>query len=180
MRSNQKRSRSKEIKETLRPAVENLIGQEVRLLQLDRIHTPPFVLEELSLSIIESKREVIHLTPSMTQKERERLIQKMVREAVEGEIERTVQHRGNPCLRCGHLRYYDWELNPHENFPTGIRRARALGCDRLQTVSRVRCERFIESSGPLSVMDYVEEMTLLYEIRERFEKMKEIWDYFNR
>ena len=170
----------KESKEALRSVIEHLVGQEIRLSQFSRVHTPSFILEELSVSIRESKKEVALLAESLTQKERATLIKRMVREAVEEEIERTVQHRGNPCLRCVHLRYFDWELSPHERFPLGTQRARAIGCDRLQPVSRVRCERFIESSGPLSVMDYVDEMTLLYEIRERFEKMKEIWDYFNR
>ena len=180
MRSNKKGPRKKETEEILKSAVENLISQEVRFLQLDRINPPPFILKELSLLIIESKRKVVLLIESLTQKERERLIRKMVREAVEGEIERTVQHRGNPCLRCVHLRYYDWELNPHESFPMGTRRARVIGCDRHQPVSRVRCERFMETPGALSVADYVEEMALLYEMREMFEEIGEIWDYFSR
>ena len=170
----------KELREALKLAIENLMGQEIRLLQLDRIDSPSVILEEISSSIKESKREVIYLTQSMAPKERKTLIKKMIREAVEEEIERTVQHRGNPCLRCGHLRYYDWELNPHTAFPMGMERARAIGCDRLQAISRVRCERFVEIPGAISVMDYVEEMTLLYEIRDRFKKMREIWDYFNR
>ena len=38
-----------------------------------------------------------------------------------------------------------------------------------------------KSPGAISVMDYVEEMTLLYEIREMFKKMREIWeDYLMR
>ena len=176
MRSNKKRPRKEERADTLKSAVENLVSQEIRCLQLGRINSPSFILEELSLSIIESKREVVLLTQSLVEKERTTLIKKIIREAVEEEIERTVQHRGIPCLRCTHLRYYDWELNPHEQFPKGTRRAMAIGCDRLQPVSRVRCERFVEIPGALSVMDYVEEMTLLYEIRERFKKTKKIWE----
>jgi len=172
------RSTKKESKEALRSVIEHLVGQEIRLSQFSRVHTPSFILEELSGSIKESKKEVALLAESLTQKEKATLIKRMVREAVEEEIERTVQHRGNPCLRCGHLRYYDWELNPHENFPTGIMRARAIGCDRLQTVSRVRCERFIETPGTISVLDYVDEMALLYEVREMFKKMREIWEEY--
>jgi hypothetical protein len=171
-------STKKESKEALRSVVEHLVGQEIRLSQFSRVHTPSFLLEELSVSIKESKKEVALLTESLTQKERATLIKRMIREAVEEEIERTVQHRGNPCLRCGHLRYYDWELNPHENFPTGIRRARAIGCDRLQAVFRVRCERFIETPGTISVLDYVDEMALLYEVREMFKKMRETWEEY--
>ena len=172
------RSTKKESKEGLRSVIEHLVGQEIRLSQLNRVHSPPFLLEELSVSIKESKKEAALLTESLTQKERATLIKRMIREAVEEEIERTVQHRGNPCLRCGHLRYYDSELNPHETFPTGTRRTMAIGCDRLQTVSRVRCERFIETPGTLSVLDYVDEMALLYEVREMFRKMREIWEEY--
>ena len=171
------RSSKKELNAALKPAVENLVGQEIRLLQLVRVHSPSFVLEEISASVRETKREVALLTEALTQKEKTTLIKKMIRQAVEEEIERTVQHRGNPCLRCGHLRYYDWELNPHADFPVGTR-ARAIGCDRIQVVSRVRCEQFTEIPGAISVMDYVEEMTLLYEIRDRFKKMREIWEEY--
>jgi len=176
MRPNKKASDKKEIREKLKPEIENLVCQEVRLLHFGRIHIPSFVLEELTVSIHESKGEVVLLTQSLDQKERATLIKKMVRNAVEEEIERTVQQRGNPCLRCTHLRYYDWELNPHEHFPMGTRRAMVLGCDRLQPVSRVRCERFVENPSAISVMDYVEEMALLYEIREMFKNMEKIWE----
>ncbi len=60
----------------------------------------------------------------------------------------------------------------------GTRRARVIGCDRHQPVSRVRCERFMETPGALSVADYVEEMALLYEMREMFEEIGEIWRLF--
>lgn len=172
------RSNKKELKKALKSTIENLVVQEIRLLQLARTHTPPFILEEMADSIKESKREVLLLTESLAQTGKTTLIKKMIREAVEEEIERTVQHRGNPCLRCTHLRYYDWELEPHENFPTGISRAKAIGCDRLQVVSRVRCERFIENPGAISVMDYVDDMNALYEMREMFEKMKKIWEEY--
>jgi hypothetical protein len=172
------RSTKKESKEALRSVIEHLVDQEIRLSQFSRVHTPSFLLEELSVSIKESKREVALLSESLAQRERATLIKRMIREAVEEEIERTVQHRGNPCLRCGHLRYYDWELNPHENFPTGTRRAKAIGCDRLQAASRVRCERFIETPGTISVLDYIDEMALLYEVREMFRKMREIWEEY--
>ncbi len=68
MRSNKKGPRKKETEEILKSAVENLISQEVRFLQLDRINPPPFILKELSLSIIESKRKVVLLIESLTAK----------------------------------------------------------------------------------------------------------------
>jgi len=165
------------MKETLKSAIENLVSQEIRLLQLGRTHTPSLMLEALSVSIRESKREVAHLTEVLPRKERATLVKKMIRETVEEEIERTIQQRGNPCLRCIHLRYYDWELNPYENFPIGSSRARAIGCDQLQGVSRVRCERFIETQS-LSVMDHVDKVALLYELRTMFKKMRKIWEEY--
>ena len=178
MQSNKKVSNKKEMKEALKPEIENLVGQEIRLLQFGRVHTPSFVLDELSVSIRGSKREMAHLTESLTQKERATLVKKMIREVLDEEIERMVKQRGNPCLRCIHMRYYDWELTPHAAFPLGTERARAVGCDRHQAVSRVRCERFIETPGAFSVVDYVDELTLLYEMREMFKKMREIWEEY--
>ncbi len=165
-----------ELEAALKPAVENLVYQEIRLIYVGRMGTPSIVVEGITETVKDLKREVVNLTQSITQKERASLIKKMIREAVEEEIERTVQHRGNPCLRCSHLRYYDWEMNPHQEFPTGARQARAIGCDQLQAVSRVRCERFVETLGAISITDHVEAMTILYELRETFKKMKEIWE----
>ncbi len=172
------RTNKKELKEALKPAIENLVCQETRLLHFGRMGAPSFIVEETVVTIQELKRELVHLTQSIAQTERASLVKKMMREAVEEEIERTLRHRGNPCLRCGHLRYYDWEMNPHEKFPMGETQAKAIGCDELQAVSRTRCDRFIESPGVISVMDYVEEMTLLYEMREMFKKMKKIWEEY--
>jgi len=166
----------KELEAALRPAVENLVCQEVRLLHFGRMSAPSMIVEETVVTIKDLKRELVNLAQPITQKERASLIKKMIRETVEEEIERTVQHRGNPCLRCSHLRYYDWEMNPHQEFPTGARQARAIGCDQLQAVSRVRCERFVETPGAISITDHVEAMTILYELRETFKKMKEIWE----
>ena len=172
------KSNKKEFREALKSTIENLVVQEVRIQELARTHTPPFILEEMAVSIKESKEEIVRLAEPLAQRERASLIKRMIREAVEEEIERTIQQRGIPCLRCAHLRYYDWELEHHETFPTGAIRARAIGCDRLQAVSRVRCERFIESAGALSVVDYVDDINLLYEMREMFKKMKKIWEEY--
>lgn len=178
MRTKRKASEKKEIRETLKSSIDTLVCQEIRLLQLSRVHAPSFVVEDVSFLIRESKREVMDLTDSLAAKERSTLLKKMIREAVEEEIERTIQHRGISCLRCSHMRYYDSELHPHDQLPMGANRAWVIGCDQLQPVSRIRCERFAEALGALSVMDYVEEMALLYEVREMFKKMKEIWEEY--
>ena len=171
-------NKKKELKAALKPTIEDLICQEIRLIHFERMHTPSLVVEGIAATVRELKRELVNLTQSVAQKERAGLIKRMIREAVEEEIERTVHHRGNPCLRCSHLRYYDWEMNPHEKFPVEARQAKVIGCDHLQGVSRVRCERFVETSGAISVTDYVEEMTILYELREIFGKMKELWEEY--
>jgi len=170
--------KKRELKVALKPTIENLVCQEIRLLHFERMDTPSLIVEGIAATVRELKKELVNLTQSIAQKERTSLIKRMIRETLEEEIERTVQHRGNPCLRCSHLRYYDWEMNPHEKFPVGIRQAKAIGCDQLQGVSRVRCERFIETSGAISVTNYVEEITILYELREMFRKMKEPWEEY--
>jgi hypothetical protein len=175
MRPNKKASNKKEIREKLKPEIENLVCQEVRLMHFGRIRTPALLVEEITVSIKELKREVSDLTQSLAQKERISVIRKLIQEALDDEIERTIQQRGNFCLRCAHMRFYDEELSPHAAFPTGTKRARAIGCDRLQPVSKERCERFLETSYPLSVMDYMDELDLLYELRDMFKEMEEVW-----
>jgi len=170
-------STKQELKDSLKPAIENLVCQETRLIHFRRMGAPSFVMEGTVEAIRELKRELVGLTQAIARPERPDLIKKMIGEAVEEEIERTVRMRGNPCLRCSHLRYYDWEMNPHEEFPMGASPAKAIGCDELQGVSRVRCERFVETPGAVSPEEYIDEMNLLYDLREMFREMKEIWDY---
>jgi len=164
----------KPAEEALRATVDNLVRQEVRLLHLERLGAPSFVLGELTTTIREMKRELINLIDCLPQRKGDGLIKRMIREALEEEIERTVEQRGKPCLRCGRLRYYDSELTPHFRFPVGTRPARALGCDQLSDFSGVRCERFVETRGRISTVGYIEELNLLYEVRDRFKRMKEI------
>jgi len=164
----------KAAEEALKATVDNLVRHEVRLLHLERLGAPSFVLGELATTIREMKKELINLIGCLPQREGEGLIKRTIREALEEEIERTVGQRGKPCLRCARLRYYDSELNPHFRFPVGTRPARALGCDQLSDFSGVRCRRFVETGGRISTVGYIEELNLLYEMRDRFKRMKEI------
>ncbi len=168
----------RELNEAVKLAIEELVCQEIRLLQFGRVHAPSFIIDELSLSIKQSKREVVYLTQSLTQKERAFLIRKLIRNVVDEQIERTVEHRGNPCLRCGRLKFYDTELKAFEQLPVGTHCASALGCDCLEGTSRERCEEFVESLGSLSVVDCIDQMNLLYEVRDMFKKMSEIWEEY--
>ncbi len=165
------------MKKALKLAIENLIGYEIRRLRSEQVHTPPFVVEEVIYAIRESKRQVADLARSMPQKERTTLIRKLIREAVDGEIERALQTRKVRCLRCTHMRYYDREGVPYVNFPIGVRQAEMIGCDEIRCVGD-ECRRFAERREVLSLRDHLDEMSLLYELRETLLRMKEIWgDY---
>ncbi len=164
------------MREALGSAIETLINQEIRLLRLGQIDTPPFIVEEVSYSIMESKREVVKLTQSMARKEKMVLIKRRIRQAVDEEIDRAIRLRKNRCIRCVHGRFYDELGTPHMNLPIGIIRVQTIGCDKLQPSLRKRCRRFVEMIRATSLEDYLGEMALLYELREMFERFKEIWE----
>ncbi len=166
----------KALREALKSAIETLINQEIRLLRLGQIDTSPFIVEEVSYSIMESKREVVKLTQSMARKEKMVLIKRRIRQAVDEEIDRAIRLRKNRCIRCVHGRFYDELGTPHMNLPIGIIRVQTIGCDKLQPSLRKRCRRFVEMTRATSLEDYLGEMALLYELREMFERFKEIWE----
>lgn len=169
-------SNRKALREALKSVIETLINQEIRLLRLGQIDTPPFIVEEVSYSIMESKREVVKLTQSMARKEKMVLIKRRIRQAVDEEIDRAIRLRKNRCIRCVHGRFYDELGTPHMNLPIGIIRVQTIGCDKLQPSLRKRCRRFVEMTRATSLEDYLGEMALLYELREMFERFKEIWE----
>ena len=165
----------KELKKALKLAIENLIGYEIRLLRSEQAYAPSFVVEEVTYAIRESKRQVIDLARSMPQKERATLIRKLIREAVDEEIERALRVRKVRCLRCTHMRYYDIEGTPYVNFPVGVRQAEVIGCDEIRCVED-ECRRFLEKKEALSLEDHLGEMALLYGLRETLLEMKKIWE----
>jgi hypothetical protein len=172
-------SEKKELREVLRFGIKTLILQEVRVLQLERAYTPSFIVDEIARSIQEAKRQVISLVRLMPPKERNSLIKRFIRQSIDEEIDRAIQLRENKCIRCIHGRFYDELGTAHMNLPIGITRAKTIGCDKLQPSLRKKCRRFIETSMALSLGDYLNEMTLLYELREIFDRFEEIWkDYF--
>ena len=152
-----------------------MINQEMRLLRLEQIDSPPFVIKQVSYLIMESKREVIKLTRPMVHKERTVLIKRMIREAVNEEIERSIQMRKNQCPRCIHMRYYDEEGTHYSSLPIGIRQVQIIGCDEVRLASKDRCRRFVEQSMATSLEGYVNEMTLLYKFRGVINRIEEIW-----
>jgi len=165
-----------DIRNALRMGIKTLIIQEVRVLQLERAYVPSFIIDEMARSIQEVKRHVISLVRLMPPKEGNTLIKRFIRQSIDEEIDQGIQVRKNKCIRCVHGRFYDELGTPHMNLPIGIIRVQTIGCDKLQPSLRKRCRRFVEMTRATSLEDYLGEMALLYELREMFERFKEIWE----
>ena len=165
----------KDLRKTLKSGIKTLILQEVRLLRLERSFTPNVIIDEMSQSIQGTKRELVKLAKGMGQKERTLLLKKMIRQAVDKEIERAIQLRKTKCIRCLHGRFYDEAGTAHVNLPIGVHRVQTVGCDKLSPSLRKSCRRFVEKSMGTSLDDYLNEMTLLYEFRDIINRMEEIW-----
>jgi hypothetical protein len=170
----------KELKRAIKVGIKTLIIQEIRLLRLEHTFTPPLVMDELTRSIQESKKEVVKLAKAIAQKERAALLRKMIRETVDEEIDRAVELRKIRCVRCLHGRFYDEAGTAYANLPVKAT-AEAVGCDKLRPSLRRSCRRFVEMSTAPSVNQYLHEMTLLYEFRDVIHRIEEIWkDYLTK
>ena len=171
----------KEKKEALRVGIKTLIIQEVRVLQLEQAYVPSFIIDEMARSIQEAKRQVISLVRLIPSKERNALIKRLIHQSIDEEIDQGIQVRKNKCIRCVHGRFYDEMGTPFINLPIGITQVQTIGCDKLQPSLRKSCRRFVEAARAASLEDYIDEMTLLYELREMFERFNEIWEgYFKK
>jgi hypothetical protein len=169
----------KDLRETLKLGIKTLILQEVRLLRLEHSFTPNIVIDEMSRSIQDTKRELVKLAKAMGQKERAILLKRMIHQAVDEEIDWAIELRKTKCIRCFHGRFYDEKGAAHLNLPIGVHRAQTIGCDKLRPSVRKSCRRFVEISMGVSLDDYLDEMTLLYEFRDMVNRTEEIWkDYF--
>ena len=172
--------KDKELKEAIKLGIKTLIIQEVRLLRLEHSFTPHIIIDEMSQSIRGTKREIVKLAKAIAQKERAVLLKKMIRQAVDEEIDRAIELRKTRCIRCLHGRFYDEAGTAHVNLPVKTR-AKTIGCDKLQPSLRKSCRRFVETSQAVSLEDYLNEMTLLYEFRELINRIEEIWkDYLTK
>ena len=170
--------KEKELKKTIKMGIKTLIIQEVRLLRLERSFTPHMIIDEISHSIQYTKKEIVKLTKAMAQKERAALLRKMIRQAVDEEIDQAIQLRKTRCIRCLHGRFYDEAGTAHVNLPVKTR-AQSIGCDKLRPSLRKSCRRFVEMSTAPSLDQYLNEMTLLYEFRDVISRIEEVWkDYF--
>jgi hypothetical protein len=131
----------------------------------------------MSQSIRETKKEIVKLTRAMAQKERSVLLKRMIRQAVDEEIDRAIQLRKTRCVRCLHGRFYDEEGIAHAGLPVNTW-AETIGCDKLRPGLRKSCRRFVEMSKAVTLDQYINEMTLLYGFRELIDRFEEIWkDY---
>jgi hypothetical protein len=171
----------RELREALRLGTKTLILQEVRLLRLERTFTPHVIIEQMSQSIQETKKRIVKMAKPMPQKERTVLLKKMIREALDEEIDRGIQLRKVRCIRCLHGRFYDEAGTAHQNLPIGTSGIQAIGCDRMRPALRKECRRFVEQSMATSFEDYLNELTLLYEFSEVLDRIEEVWkDYLSR
>ncbi len=166
--------KDKEVREAIKLGIRTLILQEVRLLRLEHSFTPRVLIDEMSRSIQETKKEIVNLTKSIAQKERATLLKRMIRRGVDEEIDRAIQLRKTRCIRCLHGRFYDEGDTPHTDLPVRTR-AETIGCDKLRPSLRKSCRRFVETSKAVTLDQYLNEMTLLYEFRELADRFEEIW-----
>jgi hypothetical protein len=174
-------SRKKELREALKLVIKGLIIQETRRAQLEQSSSPSFVLDEMLRSIEEAKREVIVLVRLMRPRERETLIKRLIRQSVDEEIDQAIKVRQKRCFRCTHVRYFDETGAPHVAFPLGEERARVIGCEMISSPSGVECRTFTESSLAISIGDYLDEVSVLYEVRQTFDQIERIWeDYLTK
>jgi hypothetical protein len=172
--------KEKELKKAIKMGIRTLILQEVRLLRLERAFTPHVMIDEMSQSIRETKRIIINLTRAMGDKERTILLKRMIRQAVDQEIDRAIEIRKTRCVRCLHGRFYDEAGTPYANLPVKTK-AVTFGCDKLRPSLRKSCRRFVETSKVASLDQYLNEMTLLYEFRDLITRMEEVWkDYLTK
>jgi len=170
----------KELRKAIKLGIKTLIIQEVRLLRLEHSFTPRIMIDEVSRSIHNTKREIAKLTKGVGQKERAVLLKKMIRQSVDEEIDRAIELRKTRCIRCLHGRFYDEAGTAYTNLPPETQ-VTSIGCDKLRPGLRKSCRRFVETSQAVSLDDYLNEMTLLYEFRELVERIEEIWkDYLTK
>jgi hypothetical protein len=170
--------KEKELKKAIKMGIKALILQEVRLLRLEHSFTPHLIIDEISHSIQDTKKEIVKLTKAMAQKERAILLKRMIRQTMDEEIDRAIEMRKTRCVRCLHGRFYDEAGTAHANLPVTTR-AEAIGCDKLRPSLRKSCRRFVEMSTATSLDQYLNEMTLLYEFRDVISRIEEVWrDYF--
>ena len=170
-----------ELKEILKLGIRALVFQEVRLLRMGQGLTPKILLEEIIHGIQETKSEIVQIARRLDEKERVSLLQTMIQETVDEEIERAIQFREKRCLRCIHGRFYDRSERAYSSLPADEELAEGYGCDQVQPDLQKSCQQFVETTTAHSLEEYLDEIALLYEFREWFDQIEEIWrDYLTK
>ena len=170
-------SKDKELRDTIKLGIRTLIIQEVRLSRLEHSLTPHILVDEMSQSIRSTKKEIVKLVKRIPLKDRGFLLKKMIRQAVDEEIDRAIKLRKTKCIRCLHGRFYDEAGTAYLDLPLNTR-AETIGCDQVRPSLRKSCRRFVEMSMATSLGDYLNEITFLYEFRDVISRLGEIWkDY---
>ncbi len=164
--------------EVLKPAIRVLILQEVRLLQFEESLAPPFILEDIARSIQEAKQAVSGYLRLMPEEKRDRLLRRMLRQVLDEEIDRTVEQRRTRCLRCINIRYVDRAGTRHGVFPHGENRAVSVGCVVNRQTPGIHCKNFTERLTAVSLGDHLGGVALLYELREMFDQMAQLWEEY--
>ncbi len=172
--------KKKKLTEPLKRAIDTLIVQEVRLLQLEQACTPSFVIQDISRSIQEAKKQISDLALPMTERERGSFLKGAFLQSLDEQIERTTELRRNRCLRCVHVQYFDEEGSCCTDFPLGEACVHGIGCLIDRQTPGIHCKKFAQRRGGISLQDYLGEMTLLYGLRDMFEELEEIWDYLTK
>ncbi len=171
----QKRTPRKELKS----AIKTLIVHEIRLMQMEKRSIPSLLLDELIHTLREAKQKVIELAYPLDEGMKISLIKRMMQETLDEEIDQAIERRRNRCFRCVNMRYYDRSGIPHTDLPLEPNWVERVGCITGRTPFEEVCYHFIERLRTPSLGDYFNEVTLLYELREMFEQLDEIWkDYF--
>jgi hypothetical protein len=168
----------RELRRALKSVLKGLIIQEVRALQLEQAQSPTFITEDMTRSIQETKGKIMGLVRFMPPKERDVLLKRLVRQSVDEEIEQAIRVREKRCFRCVYVRYFDEAGSSHANLPSGKEQAQGVGCEI--TSYGNQCQTFLESPMATPIEDYVNAMAFLYELREMFDDMDEIWDYLTK
>ena len=172
--------KDEELREALTLGIKTLVIQEVRLLRLEHSFTPQIMIQEMSHSIQETKKEIVKLMRSVAQEERTSLLKKMIHRAVNEEVDRAIELRKTRCIRCLHGRFYDKEGRAYATLPVDTR-AEVIGCDKLRPGLKKTCRRFVELSTAASLDDYLDEIAYLYEFRDALRQMEEVWkDYLTK
>lgn len=163
--------------ERLSRDIKGLVLQELRLLRLKQTISPEILINEISRSIEDTKARIVRLTRNINFKQREGLLRQMLLDAIDEEIERAVKLRSKRCLRCIHVRFYDDSESSYEMLPSDNGLIEMIGCNHHSCSSEIKCERFIEISSS-NLENYLNDLALLYELREWIEQIEEIWQKY--